>query len=114
MLCWFFLNQGDAGAVGYWDKMLHAGCDVPPPQAGTGGYEEHHWSPQIRMSFLHPISSAVSPGLWGKRGSQAGFGWAEGADPALGRGEEGAAPSTITTPLQGADNTLYPAVSWGW
>lgn len=95
--CWH------AGILGMrcclWAVMLPP---HPPPQAGTGGCEKRCCSPPIhkmRMSCLHPVSSSMSPGLWGKRGSQAGFGWAGGADPALGRGEEGAAPGPIYHPL---------------
>lgn len=74
VLCWFFLNQGDAGAVGYWDEMLNAGCDVPPPQAGTGGYEEHHWSPPDKDELPSSHQLCCEPGALGEEG-QPGWFW---------------------------------------
>lgn len=53
--------------------MLSAACDDSPKQE-LRGLRSIAGLPQIRMS-LHSVSSLVRPGIWGKRGSQAGFEW---------------------------------------
>jgi len=60
---------------GIGDEMLCAGYDVTPAQ-GLEGVRSVTGPPlpQTRMSCLHPISSSVSPGRWG-RGAAGLVGW---------------------------------------
>lgn len=84
-----------------------------PSQAGTEGFEEHCRSPQIRMS-IHPVSSLVRPGIWRKRGSQAGFGWKLIFPRRQGEGRQRKEqPSALfNNTSKRTDNILYLAVSW--
>lgn len=105
---WVFLARVMLSWWSIGDEVLSAACDVPPKQELRGS-RSIAGPPQIRMS-LHPVSSLLRPGIWGKRGSQAGFEW-ELILPR--RQEKGRQRREQPLALsKGPDNILYLAASW--